>query len=135
MASIGDGYFIPGGDKMNAVTDIETARRLASVIEESEARRLGLPVARARARIARALGASPGTLENLKRSRLKSTSSWLMANIRAAFVRVLQSEIIRLEHEISVHLQAGADHRDDDLASAQTQIEAAKRILTAAVDR
>lgn len=131
MASIGDGYSV-GGKGMNAIADVSTANRLARVLEDHEARRLKLPVIKARSAVARRLGAAPGTLENLRRLRLKSVPSWLMARIRAEFIAVLQSEVRRLEHDISIHIQAGFDHRDDDLAKAQAQVMAAKEILTAA---
>lgn len=118
---------------MNAVADVSTANRLARTLEDHEAQRLHVPVRAARAIVARRIGAAPGTLENLRRQRLKSIPSWLMARIRAEFVAVLQAEVRRLEHEISIHLQAGASNRDDDLAAAQAQVLSAKKILNAAV--
>lgn len=117
---------------MNACADVSTAKALAATIEDHEARRLRVPVSRARRIVAHRLGAAPGTLENLRRMRLKNVSSWLMARIRAEFVAVLQAEVTRLEHEISIHLQAGVDHRGHDLAKAQAQVPSARKILEAA---
>jgi len=131
MASHEDGYLVEG-ESMNAAADVSTARRLVIAIEDNEARRLGIRVSAARPRVAKRIGAPPGTLENFRRDRLKSVPTWLMARIRTEFVKVLQAEIRRLEHEISVHLQAGADHRCADLAKAQASIQSAKEILTAA---
>jgi len=128
VASDSDGYLVEGRP-VNALADVSTARRLASTVEDAEARRLGLPVSKARAHVARRLGASPGTLENIRRERLKNIPHWLMARIRSAFVAVLQNEIGRLEHEIAIHLQTGTDHRDDDLAKAQAQVAAAKQLI------
>jgi hypothetical protein len=130
MASIDDGYLV---ESMTATVDVSTAKELARVIEDHEARRQRMPVRKARGIVARRLGAAPGTLENLRRFRLKSIPHWLMARIRSEFVAVLQSEVRRLEHEISIHIQAGSDHRGNDLAKAQAQIVAAKKILNAAV--
>ncbi len=130
MASIDDGY-LDGGAQVNAMADVSTARRMAVAIEDNEARRLGIAVSAARPKVASRLKASAGTLENLRRDRLKSVPSWLMTNIRLMFVQLLQSEIRRLEHEISLHLQAGADHRDDDLCAAEAQVQSAKEILSA----
>lgn len=131
MASNDDGYLVhDGGGAMNAVADVATARRLATAIEDHTARRLRLPVAKARPRVASRLGAAPGTLENLRRDRLKSIPSWLMARIRAEFIRVLQAQVQALEADISFHRQAGADHRSDDLAAAEAQIREAKKILS-----
>jgi len=124
MSSTRDGRF-----DMNAMSDVATVNRLARVIEDQEARRLGIPVTSARARIANRLGVAPGTLENFRRLRSKIVPHWLMNRIHAEFIAVLQSEIQRLEHEIQIARQTGMDHRDHDLAKAQTQLEAAKQIL------
>jgi hypothetical protein len=131
MASIDDGYLVEGAG-MNALADVSVAHRLTAAIEDAEAKRLGVSIIKARPRVARKLGAAPGTLENIRRFRLKNIPSWLMARIRCEFVAVLQAEIGRLEHEISIHLQTGTDPRSDDLAAAQAQVASAKKILTSA---
>lgn len=131
MASIEDGYLV-GASTMNAMTDVSSARHMAIVLEDSEAKRLGIKVAKARPRVASNLGTAPGTLENLRRRRLKSVPSWLLSRLRAQFLKLLQAELGRLQHEITVHLQAGTDNREDDLCAAQAQLDAAKEILTAA---
>lgn len=128
MSSSRDGRF-----DMNAISDVATVNRLARAIEDQEARRLGVPITSARARIANRIGVAPGTLENLRRLRTKIVPNWLMNRIRAEFVAVLQSEIQRLEHEIHLARQTGADHRDDMLASAQTQLATARQIFDEAV--
>jgi hypothetical protein len=114
---------------MTASTDVLTAHKWAGRIEEAEASRRGERVVDVRPSVARRLGTLPGTLENLSRLRLKSVPNWLMARIRAEFVAVLQSEIVRLEHEITIARQTGVDHRDDALVAAEAQVEAAKAIL------
>lgn len=126
--SIRDGENI----QMNAVSDIESVHRLARRLEDAEAKRLGVRINEARASLARRLRTSPGTLENIRRLRTKVVPSWLMARIRAEFVSVLQSEILRLEHEITIARQIGTDHCDDDLQAAEAQVVAAKEILRAA---
>lgn len=131
MATTGDGYLVKGAG-MNAIADVSTAQRLAVVIEDAEAKRLGLTVRKVRPRLAGRLGTAPGTLENIRRLRLKNIPSWLMARIRAEFVAVLQAEIRRLEQEISIHLQAGTDPRADDLVAAQAQVVSAKNLLNGA---
>ena len=128
MTSTRDGRF-----DMNAISDVATVNRLARVIEDQEARRLGIPVMSARSRVANRIGVAPGTLENLRRLRTKIVPNWLMNRIRAEFIAVLQSEIQRLEHEIQIARQAGADHRDDLLASAETQLAAAREVFEEAV--
>ena len=126
--SIRDGENI----QMNAMTDIEAVHRFARTLENAEAKRLGVRTTEARISLARRLRTSPGTLENIRRLRTKIVPAWLMARIRAEFVSVLQSEIIRLEHEITIARQTGVDHRDDDLQAAEAQVVAAKEILRAA---
>lgn len=130
MSSNDDGYV--ESKSMNAISDLTTVNRFARVLEDSEARKFGIRTADARNRIASRLGVSPGTLENIRRLRTKIVPNWLMNKIRSEFVAVLQSEITRLEHEISIARQAGAHHRDDDLQAAQAQVIAAKEILRAA---
>ena len=56
-----------------------------------------------------------------------------MARIKAEFVSVLQQEIARLEHEVTIAKQIGLHHSDDTLASAETQLAAARQILTGEV--
>ena len=124
MSSSRDGRF-----DMNAISDVATVNRLARVIEDQEARRLGIPVTLARARVANRIGVAPGTLENFRRLRSKIVPHWLMNRIRAEFIVVLQTEIQRLEHEIHIARQTGMDHRDDDLAKAEAQLAAAKEII------
>ena len=103
------------------------------MIEDHEARRLGVPVTSARSRVANRIGVAPGTLENLRRLRTKIVPNWLMNRIREEFIPVLQSEIQRLEHEVHVARQVGSYHRDDLLASAQTQLAAARQIIDEAM--
>lgn len=114
---------------MNAMSDISTINRFAKSLEDAEARRLGIKTSDARTRLAGKLGVSPGTLENIRRLRTKVVPNWLMNRVRAELVATLQLEIQRLEHEINIARQTGADHRDDTLASAETQLAKAKAIL------
>lgn len=126
MASTDDGQ----GVSMNAMADITTVHRLARKLEDSEAKRRGVRLREARPHVARRLGVSPGTLENIRRLRTKVVPNWVMARVRAAFVAELQAEIQRLEHEVAIHLQIGSDPRCDDLAKAQAQVDAARALLT-----
>lgn len=119
-------------NQMNAIADIETVHRFARVIEDAEAKKLGVRIAEARITLARRLRTSPGTLENIRRLRTKIVPHWLMARIKAEFVSVLQAEITRLEHEITIANQTGAHHSDHALQAAQTQMVAAREILRSA---
>lgn len=119
-------------NQMNAVSDIEAVHRFARRLEDAEAKRLGVRVTEARISLARRLRTSPGTLENIRRLRTKIVPNWLMARIKAEFVSVLQNEIARLEHEITIAKQIGAHHSDDALQAAETQVVAAREILRSA---
>jgi hypothetical protein len=126
--SIRDGDHVP----MNAMTDIDAVHRFARTLEDAEAKRLGVRIADARVVVARKLRTSPGTLENIRRLRTKTVPAWLMARIRAEFVSFLQSEVVRLEHEITIARQTGAPHSDDDLVAVQTHMEAVREVLKGA---
>lgn len=116
---------------MDLTSDVEMANAFVARIEAIEAGRRSVSQRRAREDLAARLKTNPGTLENMRRLRLKSIPHWLMTRIRAEFINVLQSEVARLEHEIAISRQIGTDHRDDDLAKAEAQISAAKAILRA----
>jgi hypothetical protein len=122
---------IKGGEfnQMSASADIATAEKWTRVLEEKEARRLGVPTKDARRSLARKLKASPGTLENIRRFRTKLVPHWLMSKLRGEFVAALQLEIQRLEHEIHLARQTGMDHRDDALSAAEAQLQSARKIL------
>lgn len=125
--SIKDGEFI----QMNAVSDIEAVHRFARTLEDAEAKRLGVRIVEARVSLARRLRTTPGTLENIRRLRTKIVPSWLMARIKAEFVSLLQAEITRLEHEITIAHRVGSTHSIDALQAAEAQMVAAKEILRA----
>jgi transposase-like protein len=114
---------------MNAVSDVSTINHLAAVLERSEAHRLGVTESDARKSIARRLGVSPGTLENIRRLRTKVVPNWLMNKVRVELIAVLQLEIQRLEHEIHIARQTGSDHREDALCMAETQLAKARKAL------
>jgi hypothetical protein len=117
---------------MNAAIDIATAKQFITRIEDAEAKKRGIRVDKARPFVARRLGTAPGTLEGIRRLRTKIVPNWLMARMKAQFVSLLQEEIARLEHEITVAQQVGSHHSDDALQAAQAQMVAAKEILRVA---
>lgn len=81
-------------DKMTGVAYM--VERLA----RDEASRVSAAAA-VRASVARRCGLPVGTIENIQRSRLKFVSR-VEGNIRAAFVRLLQSEIAKATHELEI---------------------------------
>lgn len=127
----GDGFFSQG--RMNAASDVVRTSQMVERLEELEAARLGIRVSEVRIIIARRIRMSAATIANLRRGRRKAVKSDEIGNIRAALIWALQKQVVGLEHEIHLHLQAGADPRDDDLAAAQAALVEARAKLTKAM--
>ena len=117
---------------MNALADVETAHRMLSRLETIEAARQNTSVSDVRLPIARRLKASPGTLENIRRLRLKAIPSWLMGAIRSDLIAILQIQIRGLENETNAYRQTNSGDRDDVLVAVEAQIATAKAILDGA---
>jgi hypothetical protein len=113
----------------SAASDIETLNGMARSLERSEARRIGTTLTQARKIVARRLGITSGAFENFLYQRTKVVPNWFMSRVRAELLSVLQMEVQKLEHEIQLHRQTGADHSGDALVSAETQLAAAREIL------
>lgn len=127
MSSNFDGYF--ESKPMNAMSDVSTVNHFTRALENAEARRLGIRITKARGNVAKRIGVSPGTLENLRRLRVKVVPNWLMNKIRSELIAVLQLEIQRLEHEVHLARQIGLGHCDDTLIAAETQLAKVREIL------
>lgn len=112
----------------NALAEASEARNLAQILVEQEARRCG-DRRKARTRVARRLGTSPGTIENLQRSRLKRISGWLRDALRSLVIRELEAEVVKLQHEIAVLRQTGVDPRSDEMAAARADLSAVLEVL------
>ena len=96
------------------------ARRWARQLEDAEIARYGVPRNIARARVARLIGASPGTLENLSRNRLKGVREWLYAKLLDAVTAQARRELTVLQHEYETLLALGQG-RDDRAAQEVAQ--------------
>lgn len=112
-----------------ALSDVEQAGQMLSTMEGILGGRQGLTVSEARSSIARRLRTTIGTLVNIGKQRRKSVPHSLMVAFRRELILVLQSEIVRLEHEILLHRQIAGSHRSDALDQAETQIIEAKKTL------
>jgi hypothetical protein len=117
----------------SASTDVALLNGMARALERSEARRAGTTLTQARKSVARRVGVTASAFENFLYQRTKVVPSWLMHRVRAELISVLQLEVQNLEHEIQLHRQTGSAHSDDALASAETQLEAARQILSGEV--
>lgn len=109
--------------------DRRQARDWGGLLEEREMRRSGVKRSEARAIIARRLGATPGTLENVRKRRLKSPAKWLMDRLRGAVIRELEAEAIALEHEIHLLRQSGVDPRDNEIGAVVASLAAVRQAL------
>jgi hypothetical protein len=116
-------------DKMTGFD--QAVRSDLSRLEEIRAARLQASRAHARASVARETRLAPGTLENIKRQRTKGVRGWIADTIRGALVRELEREIARLNHELQILLQRGADHREPEMAEVHDLLARARQSLEA----
>lgn len=111
-----------------AFEDAERARRGAKVLERIESGRQG-SLEKARPRLAEKLGVAPGTLETLRRGRLKKIDGWLRDRIASLLMREIGAEISRLRNELETHLQIGSDPRWRDLAQIRADLAALEALM------
>lgn len=102
------------------------ARDWVRTLEDREASACGVPRPMARARVARRLGESPGTLEGLARGRTKRIPAGLFAKVRDAVIDALTKEIARAEHELALARKSGVDVRLPEMAALETGAAAAR---------
>ena len=72
-----------------------TAREWAAALEDRERHKSGTSLPVARKAVAQRLRVSPGTLENLRRGRLKDVKLNLFETLRQAIIREAEREIQR----------------------------------------
>lgn len=89
------------GRGMSAAT-LDIARGRADLLEQAEARRLGVSRRVARPSLARRLRIPAGTLENLLRERVKRVAADVWLALESAYADLLAREIVRLTHELDV---------------------------------
>ena len=86
---------------MTAV-DYADYQRAVRLMEDSEARRRGLTVLEVRPKVAREVGVAPGTLEDIRKGRLKSLQGRVERAIDAALVRFLKRQQDDINHELGL---------------------------------
>lgn len=101
----------------------------AEELEVREAKERGSSREDARPFLASKLKMLPGTLENIFRGRIKEPKQKTIDAVRNAFIRELEAEIQRLEHEVFMARQSGAAPDAHEIFEAQSHIEAAKSLL------
>lgn len=94
---------------MTSVAYLDRAEKWARLIEDKEAARTGRPLKEARTTVARRIGVAPGTMENLRKGRLKAIAAHWYDRLRAGVIAELESELRHVEHEIQIARQSGLD--------------------------
>jgi hypothetical protein len=114
-----------------AFEEADRTRELAKRLEHRVAARVG-SLAGARPIVARDIGVSTGTLETLRRGRLKRIEGWLRDKIESVLMREIEAEIRRLNHELALYRQIGRTPRPGDLEEIEADLAALKAALKAA---
>lgn len=103
---------------MTAGAYVERARDWARMLEDREAARSGEPLKRAREAVARQISVPAGTLENLRKRRLKAIAAHWYDQLRGGVIRALEAELRHVEFEIQIARQTGLDPGSRDFQSA-----------------
>lgn len=114
---------------MSAATFEDLARQWVRGLEEDEARASGEPLLVARQSLARKIGVAPGTLENIRRGRLKHIGKTIADQIQAYMVRHLQREIQRRTNDLQMVLECGKGIGDPEVDRLREAIARAQRVL------
>lgn len=112
----------------SSMTEIETLTMAARLVQ-LERQRSRLDMSNAIRAVARKLGFSPGTLENIVRGRAKRITLSVAAAVRRAMIRELENEIARLTHELELARASGADPRSVAVAEIETLLDRAQSLL------
>ena len=114
-------------DEMTCVDTF--ARDWTSRLQRREIARSEVTKPVARRMVAREIGVSPGTLENIERGRTKGVRGWIVERIKAAVIRELEAEIRGAQHELEVVRQCGVDPRSTAFSAVAAAVEDAKQQL------
>lgn len=103
-----------GEDELTSAEFTARARGWARSLEDREAASTGRSLVAARRSLARKIKIAPGTLENLRKGRIKAVAADVYARLHEAVDRQLYAEMRRLEHEYQLVQQQGLDPRSLD---------------------
>lgn len=109
------------------------ARDWVIAIEDHHARVIGQPLPIARQHLARKVGIAPGTLENIRRGRLKGLRHQVAERLQAFMIHHLKTEINKLTHELEIVLQSRKNNFGDEIIAAQAALDEARRLLAEAL--
>lgn len=119
----------PEGTTMNSAAYVERAQDWARALEDREAARSGVRLSDAREAVARRVVIPAGTLENLRKGRLKAIAVHIYDRLRAGLIRELEAEVRRLEHELQILRATGADPRRDEIAAVVASLARAREAI------
>lgn len=119
----------PRKQDMNTHSYVARARQWGSDLEDRESRRHGLELSEARKRVAARAGAAPGTLENLRKGRLKDVGAALYDRLRHLMIDDLRAEVTAHEYEIAVLQRLGGVLADREIQEAQAELRQIRAVL------
>jgi hypothetical protein len=106
-----------------------SAQRLARELEDREQKRSGVPLSHARAAVARRLNLLPGTLENLRRGRIKDVRERVVCRLQAAYLKELEREYAALEHELACLRATGSRLNSQEISEVETDLAKVRAAL------
>lgn len=130
----------PKGTAMSSAAYLDEAAEIARRLEDRNARKLGC-IRRAREAIARKVGGGfvPGTLETLRKGRLKRLDGWARDRLRDLLVREIEREIEALTHELEIYRalapSSGGPQGASEILEAEAAVARARAALDAALGR
>lgn len=114
---------------MNAIVTIgDTAAHFVGLLQDRELMR-GHTKPQARRNVARQIGCTPGTLENIERRRTKNVGFLIVERARNLVIRELEREIARLQHELEVARLCSDRPNSDEVLSAFAALEKARALI------
>lgn len=114
---------------MSSTTYTDRARDWGKALEDRERSRTGRSSVEARRRVAAQVGVAPGTLENLRKGRLKNIAAHVYDRLRCLVIAELQAEVAAHEHEIQTLMAIGADARSDEVSEARQNLREIHAVL------
>ena len=115
---------------MTSMTFDDVARQWVSELEEAEAKRTGLDRADVRKSLAGKIGIAPGTIENIKRRRIKDFRRGGIGElIRSYMICHLQHEIQRKTNDLRMVLECGKNPGAAEVARLRDAIARAQKLV------
>ena len=115
--------------KMTTASFDGLARKWVCDLERMEAARLSIPVVKARDVVARKTGVPAGTLEGLRRDRIKGVKAWVFEALRSAVIGNMKNEISRCAHELALARQSGLDPRSAEMDALESAMRKAEQLI------